>query len=131
MLNKTHRFHGYNSLRYVYQHGQTARDPNLTVRYCINNKRRNYRVAVVVSKKVDKSAVKRNRIRRRLYQFVSLNASKINKPYDIVLNVVSEEIAGMPALQLKEVLVKLFGQTDIFEPSPSTSQRGIVNKKEV
>jgi ribonuclease P protein component len=130
MLKKNHRFHGYNSLHYVYQHGQTAKDPALTLRYCTNKKRRSYRVAVVVSKKVNKSAVKRNRIRRRLYQFVSLNQDKITKPYDIVLNVVSEEIANMPVEQLKNVLKKLFSQTDIFGQAANPVPRVIVNKKE-
>jgi ribonuclease P protein component len=131
MLNKNHRFHGYNSLHYVYQHGQTVKDPTLTLRYSPNKKRRSYRVAVVVSKKVHKSAVKRNRIRRRLYQFVSLNQDMITKPYDIVLSVISEEIATMPAEQLKNVLRKLFSQTDIFTQATSAVPHVIVNKKEV
>jgi ribonuclease P protein component len=130
MLNKSHRFHGHNSLNFVYHHGKTARDPHLTLRYCTNNRRASYRVAVVVSKKVHKSAVTRNRIRRRLYQFVRLNQDKIITPYDIVMNVVSDDIAIMPAKQLKEALVKLFGQTDIFDQPSISGHHDIVNKKE-
>jgi ribonuclease P protein component len=87
-------------------------------------------VAVVVSKKINKSAVKRNRIRRRLYQFIRLNQSKITKPYDIVINVLDDEIATLPSEQLKNTMKKVFSQTEIFEGTANSGHHGIVSKKE-
>lgn len=130
MLKKNHRFHGRNSLRYIYQHSRTIREPLLTLRYGINKRRRGYRVAVVVSKKINKSAVKRNRIRRRLYQFIRLNQSKITKPYDIVINVLDDEIATLPSEQLKNTMKKVFSQTEIFEGTANSGHHGIVSKKD-
>ena len=71
MISVRHRFHGYGSLRTVYQRGQTVRGPAITLKYRYRGPQRQpYRVAVVVSRKVHKSAVVRNRIRRRLYEIV-------------------------------------------------------------
>lgn len=93
MISTKHRFHGYGSLKRVYQQGQTVRGPNFSLKYLPNPKRQSYRLAVVVSRKVSKSAVVRNRIRRRLYEAVRLHESDIIQPYDIVLSVYNEVIA--------------------------------------
>jgi ribonuclease P protein component len=99
MISRLNRFHGYGSLRYVYQHGQTVRGPLCALKYVLNDRRKNYRLAVVVSKKVHKSAVIRNRIRRRLYEAVRLMAADI-PAYDMVLTVFHEQVATMPADEL-------------------------------
>ena len=65
MLGKLHRFHGYNALNLAHKQGQVVRGPAMSLKYMLNTRRQIYRVAVVVSKKVSKSAVTRNRIRRR------------------------------------------------------------------
>ncbi len=70
MIAKAHRFHGYGSLNFVYKNGKTERGPLFAVKSILNPKRSEYRMAVVVSRKVNKSAVARNRIRRRLYEIV-------------------------------------------------------------
>lgn len=44
----------------------------------------NNRFAIVVSKKISKKAVERNKIRRRIYEVLRLNLDKIKTPYDIV-----------------------------------------------
>ena len=103
MISRAHRFHGHGSLRYVYQHGQTVRGPLCALKYVKNERRKAYRLAVVVSKKVHKSAVKRNRIRRRLYEAVRLNAINI-EAYDMVLTVFHEQVADMPAEELSKMI---------------------------
>jgi ribonuclease P protein component len=52
-----------------------------------------YRAAVVVSKKVHKSAVVRNRIRRRLYEQVRLAHAESPLKVDIVFVVQNEVVA--------------------------------------
>jgi ribonuclease P protein component len=60
----------------------------------------------VVSRKVHKSAVARNRMRRRLYAALQEFEPQINAPYDIVLTVFQEtlleEPPNLPHHQLKE-----------------------------
>ena len=70
MISRKHRFHGYGSLRYVYQNGKTVRGPLASLKYVHNPRRDSYRFAIVVSKKVNKSAIVRNRIRRRLFAII-------------------------------------------------------------
>ena len=116
MISRAHRFHGHGSLRYVYQHGQTVRGPLCALKYVKNERRKAYRLAVVVSKKVHKSAVKRNRIRRRLYEAVRLNAINI-EAYDMVLTVFHEQVADMPAEELSKMIRAQLKQAGITKKS--------------
>ena len=72
MLNRRYRFHSRGGVRYVYQKGKTIRKPKASLVFA-ENSRGFTRVAVVVSKKVMKSAVGRNRIRRRIYEVIRNN----------------------------------------------------------
>jgi ribonuclease P protein component len=96
MISRVHRFHGYNSLNFVYKNGSTVRGPFFAIKYAKNPKREEYRAAVVVSKKVNKSAVARNRMRRRLYAALREFGPQINQPYDIVLSVFQNNILEEP-----------------------------------
>lgn len=105
MLDRTHRFHGYNALNFAYKNGQTVRGPALGLKYVVNPRRQGFRVAVVVSKKVSKSAVTRNRIRRRVTEVVRGQGSGIDKPYDLIFSVFSDQLATMPAPELEKMVV--------------------------
>jgi ribonuclease P protein component len=63
------------------------------MKYAENPKRKSYRLAVVVSKKVHKSAVVRNRIRRRVYEIFRREETKFITPQDIVVTIFSEQTA--------------------------------------
>jgi len=106
MIARAHRFHGYGSLKYVYQNGRTVRGPLTALKFVSNERRKMYRLAVVVSKKVNKSAVVRNRIRRRLYEVVRRHESEITVPYDMVLTVFHEEIARLPVADIEKIVVE-------------------------
>lgn len=112
MISRQNRFHGHGSLRYVYQHGQTVRGPLCSLKYVRNERRQDYRLAVVVSKKVHKSAVKRNRIRRRLYEAMRLQAADI-PAYDMVMTVFHEQVAEMPAGELQTLVSAQLKQAGI------------------
>jgi ribonuclease P protein component len=92
MISRSHRFHGYSSLNFVYRSGQTVRGPFFALKYTPNPKRKTYRAAVVVSRKVNKSAVARNRIRRRIYSVLQEFEPQITQPYDIVITVFHDEL---------------------------------------
>jgi ribonuclease P protein component len=66
---------------------------------------------VVVSKKVAKSAVTRNRIRRRLYEIVRKNDHLISTPLDVVILVYSETVATMPSEKLEAQITSLLQKT--------------------
>ena len=118
MISRQHRFHGLNSLRAVYKFGQTSRSQQLNLRYRLNDKRQVYRCAVVVSKKINKSAVGRNRIRRRIFEVVRLLEPRIGQPYDIVISVFSNSIAELPIAELAEQVEKLLASAGIIDVKP-------------
>lgn len=106
MISRKFRFHGYNSLRNVYRHGNTARGPLFAIKALHDARRESYRVAVVVSRKVNKSAVARNRMRRRLYELVREMEGQINGPYDIVITVFQNSLLETPHKELSSQLKK-------------------------
>jgi ribonuclease P protein component len=105
MITRTHRFHGRSSLRFVYQRGQTVRGELLSLRYARNDRQNTYRVAVVVSRKVSKSAVVRNRIRRRLYEILRKNTTHLVEPYDLVFTAYGEGVATLSHATLQKIVL--------------------------
>jgi ribonuclease P protein component len=114
MLSVSHRFHGHGSLRYVYKNGQALRSHLITIKYIDNPHRKHSRFAVVVSKKVHKSAVGRNRIRRRIYEVVREELPKFKSAHDVAIMVFSSELIALPAPELHEMLQNLFDQADLY-----------------
>ncbi len=117
MISRKHRFHGYGSLKYVYRHGQTVRGPLTSLKYTRNDRRQTYRLAIVVSKKVNKSAVTRNRIRRRLYEAVRQYESKIIEPYDLVITVFHEQVAELSFDDLDRLVRAQLKQANVIAPA--------------
>lgn len=106
MLSKKYRFHSRGGVRYVYQKGKTVRGQKMSLVF-VENTRGFTRVAVVVSKKVAKSAVKRNRIRRRIYEVVRQNFEMIPKKHDYIFVVYATDVLTMPHSQLEKRLGEL------------------------
>lgn len=117
MLSALHRFHGHGSLRYVYKNGRAIRSHLITIKYTANKQRRHSRFAVVVSKKVHKSAVGRNRIRRRLYEIVRSELPQLTDAmaHDVVLMVFSSEVLTLPYDELLALVRDLFTQADLYK----------------
>ena len=64
-------------------------------------------MSVVVSKKVEKSAVGRNRIRRRIYEALRKNLDYIPKKTDYIFVVFSKDVMTMPFRDLEKLLGEL------------------------
>ena len=112
MLNKKYRFHSRGGVRYVYQKGKTIRSPKMSVVF-VENTRGFTRMAVVVSKKVMKSAVGRNRIRRRVYEVLRKNFDLIPKKTDYVFVVFSKEVMKMPFDELEKMIGGLVAEAKV------------------
>lgn len=122
MISRPHRFHGRGSLKPVYQRGQTVRSNWLALRYLKNERRRDYRVAVIVSRKVSKSAVVRNRIRRRIYEIIRLTEPQFKGVYDLIVTVHNELPAKVVASELEKVVSEALAKAGVI-----SGQRDIVN----
>ena len=113
MISAQYRFRGRSSLNYVYRSGQTIRGPLFSVKYALNPRRTSYRAAVVVSKKVHKSAFGRNRMRRRLYELIRQQQPSISQPYDIVVTVFHDTVLTATSQELSQQLKKQFKMAGI------------------
>lgn len=133
MIARVHRFHGYGSLRGVYSRGQTIRSPLISLKYTVRPRNRPYRSAVVVSRKVNKSAVVRNRIRRRIYEIIRLMGIGLPDGLDLVFTVFSDELAAISPELLQELIIGLVHKAATGPSSTFRDQggrpRGIVNAK--
>jgi ribonuclease P protein component len=112
MISQKYRFHGHNSLKYVFTNGQMARSKFFAIKWAVNERRHHPRLAVVVSKKIFKSAVKRNRIRRRIYEIARplLN----NAPaIDVVISVYAGEVLDTSHDELAIQLLPLLHETGL------------------
>lgn len=114
MLAYRYRFHGHGSLRYVYKHGRTVRSHLMTVRYSFHPERQNPRISIVISKKVIKKAVGRNRVRRRLYEIMRHELSQLQGNADIVFIVFSGDVLAMPAPELVSNVRQLLHEAGLY-----------------
>jgi len=115
MIPAPFRFHGHNSLRYVYANGKAVRSQQLTIKWVKNSHRSKSRISVVVSKKVLKSAIGRNRIRRRLYEYVRQQLPRLNDTYDIVIITTLAEVRTLPYAELSDLLEQLFAKAELYK----------------
>ncbi|MBR3169328.1 ribonuclease P protein component [Candidatus Saccharibacteria bacterium] len=112
MLSKKYRFHSRGGVRYVYQHGKTVRKPQMSLVF-IENSRGFTRVSVVVSKKVAKLAVTRNRIRRRIYEAIRINFEYLPKKTDYIFVVYSKKVLELSFSQLEKLLGELVEESKV------------------
>ena len=115
MLSFRYRFHGHNSLRYVYKNGQAIRSHLITLKYIANPNRSKPRFAVVVSKKVHKSAIGRNRIRRRIYEVLRRELPELQPKHDMVFLVFSSEVLALPHDELLDTIRQLIQAAHIYK----------------
>lgn len=106
MLNQKYRFHSRGGVKYTYKQGKTVRLPKISLIHN-QNKRGGQRFAVVVSKKVCKHAVGRNRIRRRLYEAIRLNHAEFLAGQDYILVIYSRDFEKMPFVDVEKVVCEL------------------------
>ena len=115
MLSFLYRFHGHGSLRFVYSKGQVVRSKYFILKYSPNPRRTVPRVAVVVSKKIMKPAVGRNRIRRRLYETIRQELPQLNERTDIVLIVVSPEVMTASSEEINHSVTSALKQANLYK----------------
>lgn len=114
MLKSLYRFHRRNAVQRVHRKGRQVRGTQLSLKH-LENRSTSSRLAVVVSKKVDKRAVVRNRIRRRVYELVRKNWSQLEPGHDIVISVFDASLAKLPASVIEADIVALLKKAQLFK----------------
>jgi ribonuclease P protein component len=99
----------------VYKNGTAIRSAFATLKITPNKTRKHSRIAVVVGKKVLKSAVGRNRIRRRIYEYIRQQIPRFSDNFDIVVIVSSSEFLTMSASDLSSRIEELFLKSGLYK----------------
>lgn len=113
MISKRYRFHSRGGVRYTYQNGKTIRGSKISLVFADNSRNRQ-RYAVVVSKKVLKSAVGRNRIRRRVYEAIRAELPKVEKPVDCIFIIYSKDILDIDYKEIRSLVHDLLKEANII-----------------
>lgn len=108
MLARRHRFFGFGSVKPVLKSGISVRQGFFTIRAlkrrCDPEASCPSRAAVVVSRRAAKSAVVRNRIRRRVYARLGESWTDLATPVDVAVIVHDARLADWPSAQLSQAL---------------------------
>lgn len=108
MISKLFRFHSRGGVQFVMKKGQRVRGTHLGLTYLTGTGRKASRVAVVVSKKVAKSAVVRNRIRRRVFEVIRREIlPEVKASADMIFFVSDVKVAEMSHADLAAEICKL------------------------
>ena len=99
MLKRNQRFRSRRSVQAVLRKGATRKTEHLVVKTNASN---SPRLAVVVSKKIDKRAVVRNTIRRRVFEAVRPIFETEDTNNEVVIIVKSSRVKDMPFAELKK-----------------------------
>jgi ribonuclease P protein component len=102
----------------------------LSLKWSLNPRRKQYRAAIVVSRKVHKSAVARNRIRRQIYESVRRQSGSLTQPYDLVFTVFSGQIAELNGRELDALIAGQLAKVGKAVSTDDTGQHAIVEPKE-
>lgn len=125
MLDRSHRFHGLGSLNFAYKQGRTVRSQLVSLKFVRNPRRSVFRATVIVGRKTHKSAVVRNRIRRRVYEALQPFAAQIREPYDLLFTVFSDQAASADFAELQKQVRNLLVKADVL--MAETDPHGIVS----
>lgn len=104
MLPASFRLYKRSDFKHLFANGRVIYNQYFNIRYIKNNEK-NSRFAILVSKKVSKKAVKRNRLKRVIREIIRLNLDNIYQGFDYCI-ILKPKILEIKSLVLKEELLK-------------------------
>ena len=112
MLASSHRLRSAADIARVYKRGSYGGSGGALSVKAVSSGRPDYRLVVVVGKKVSKKAVVRNTIRRKLVELVRTNQATVPGGYDIVVSV-HADISQLATSALAAHLTKALGRAGV------------------
>lgn len=123
MLARTYRLRSSKDISRVYQRGRYSSGRGFLVKAYKSNWPAS-RAAIVVSRKVAKSAVTRNTIRRRLSGQLEAAWETVQPGYDIVISV-REDISALPSVELEAELLKHLKRLELINPNSTNKESNV------
>jgi len=112
MLFNRNRLRKKKDFEKVLKEGKSFREDSLVLKIK-KNKLQEVRFGFIVSQKVSKKAVIRNKVKRRLREAVKEEINKIRKGFDIIL-ISLPSIKGKDFQEIKTTIKKLFNKAKIL-----------------
>lgn len=112
MLPRAHRLTKETDFKLLAQEGQSFYSPLFTIKI-LKAKDADSRFGVVISAKVSKKAVVRNKIKRRITEIIRLALPKIKSGFDVMI-LVKTVVAEKNYQEIKEDIEKLFKKANIL-----------------
>ncbi|PIZ00108.1 ribonuclease P protein component [bacterium (Candidatus Howlettbacteria) CG_4_10_14_0_8_um_filter_40_9] len=108
MLKKQFRVTENRDFQIIYKKGKYGQEKNFKLNF-LGNRRSFSRFTVVVSKKTEKSAVKRNRAKRVFREAIRAMFTEVKDGFDFIINIKKEGLtADLETIKkdIKEILLK-------------------------
>jgi ribonuclease P protein component len=112
MLARENRLRKAHEITRVYKRGTYGGANGVLSVKAFSSGRSQTRVVVVVSKKISKRAVVRNRIRRRLVGYLKAHWATLRAGYDIVVNV-QTDLSEVPMDNLAQSIAKALDRAGV------------------
>ncbi|MFA5432394.1 MAG: ribonuclease P protein component [Candidatus Paceibacterota bacterium] len=113
MLPKENRLKKEKEFEAVFKSGRTLRGKGVFLRYLTNGTAQT-RIGFVVSKKISKLAVERNKVKRRMRDIVRAKKDKLKEGLSIVI-VSLPPIKGKTYKEIKEDIESLLGKEELIK----------------
>jgi ribonuclease P protein component len=113
MLPKENRLKKEKEFEAVFKGGRTLKGKSVFLRYLINGTDKT-KVGFVVSKKISKLAVERNKAKRRMREIVRLRKNSLKDGLSIVI-VSLPQIKGMTYQEIKEDLGNILSKDELIK----------------
>jgi len=113
MFSKQNRLREKKDFERVFNKGRSFKEDFLILKF-IENNLENSRIGIIVSQKVSKKAVIRNKIKRRIRAIIRENLSRMKRGIDIVL-LILPGLEKRNFWELKEIINKVLNKAGILE----------------
>jgi ribonuclease P protein component len=113
MLVRRYRLTKRNDFKKVFQRGKKSFGKLFSIRHLVNDLE-NPRIAVVVSNKVSKRAIVRNKIKRRIRAVVKNNLADVSDNYDVIISALPPSV-DVDYDTLKVELINALKQNNILK----------------
>ncbi len=112
MLASKYRLSKKTDFDRVFKMGRRVMSPYFGLRY-LKNDLEHSRISVVVSNKVSKKAVERNRLKRQVRSIIEQSLPNFKAHYDLIINVMSQAL-NQDYQVLNQALLKLLTKNKII-----------------
>ncbi len=113
MLSKKNRLTHRKNFGKIFKKGQGNFSNIVGIKLMPNNLT-DSRFGIIVSNKISKKAVERNKIRRQIREIIRLNLDKIKKGFDIAI-ICLPEIKKKKYKEIEKEILKIFKKMNVME----------------